>query len=312
MNELDLLHDLRGCDYICPLITAFRHEDQVIAVLPYFRHLDFRMYFRDFTVADMKPYFRSLFAALAAVHEHGILHRDIKPTNFLYNPMHKHGVLVDFGLAERESHDLQPCLCQSSAESRKAKISRSFYHTNGSMGGYPKTDNRHTLRANRAGTRGFRAPEVLFKCTRQTTSIDIWSAGVILLTILARRFPFFHSADDIDAVIELATVFGRNRMKLCALLHGQVFECNLPTITDNGYTMEKIIMWSNNRPSRDAEGNKIHLKDDEMQAVSFLNCCFELDPQTRITAHEALCHPFLDDGRGKLFESSISESSYAS
>ena len=31
-NELELLHD-----------TAFRHQDQVVAVLPYFRHLDFRV-----------------------------------------------------------------------------------------------------------------------------------------------------------------------------------------------------------------------------------------------------------------------------
>lgn len=42
-NELELLHDLRGCKDVCPLITAFRHDDQVVAVLPYFRHLDFRV-----------------------------------------------------------------------------------------------------------------------------------------------------------------------------------------------------------------------------------------------------------------------------
>lgn len=42
-NELELLYDLRGCDSICPLITAFRYQDQVIAVLPYYRHQDFRV-----------------------------------------------------------------------------------------------------------------------------------------------------------------------------------------------------------------------------------------------------------------------------
>ncbi len=42
-NELELLHDLQGCKDVCPLITAFRHQDQVVAVLPYFRHLDFRV-----------------------------------------------------------------------------------------------------------------------------------------------------------------------------------------------------------------------------------------------------------------------------
>ena len=42
-NELELLNDLRWCKDICPLITAFRHQDQVVAVLPYYRHLDFRV-----------------------------------------------------------------------------------------------------------------------------------------------------------------------------------------------------------------------------------------------------------------------------
>ena len=41
-NELELLNDLRCCKAVCPLITAFRHEDQVVAVLPFYRHQDFR------------------------------------------------------------------------------------------------------------------------------------------------------------------------------------------------------------------------------------------------------------------------------
>lgn len=79
-NELELLHDLRGCRSVCPLITAFRFQDQVVAVLPYFPHSDFRVQYRTFMVADMRHYLRSLLTALHSVHEHDILHRDIKPT----------------------------------------------------------------------------------------------------------------------------------------------------------------------------------------------------------------------------------------
>ena len=96
LNELELLNDLRCCKGICPLITAFRNQDQVVAVLPYYRHQDFRVrkfrvpsmncltrskdYFRNMKPPDIRAYLRSLFTGLAAVHKAHILHRDIKPT----------------------------------------------------------------------------------------------------------------------------------------------------------------------------------------------------------------------------------------
>lgn len=294
MNELDLLNDLRGADSVCPLITAFRHTDQVVAVLPYFQHTDFRSYFRKMTVPDMQIYFRSLFTALAAVHEQGILHRDIKPTNFLYEPTKRRGVLVDFGLAERQGTDCRPCLCLEFASERRRRIQNSVAAAAGPSSGYPKNDSRPSRRANRAGTRGFRAPEVLFKCTDQTTKIDIWSAGVILLTILSRRFPFFNSEDDIEAMIEITTIFGTKRMKQAAYLHGTSFETNIPTIGANGFTLSKLVLWSTCRnDERGVNDESYKLPEGERLAVSFLERCLELDPNKRISAVEALQHEFL-------------------
>ena len=305
LNELELLHDLRSSASVCPLITAFRNTDQVVAILPYFRHGDFRAYFRDMTPLDISIYLRSLFTALKAVHEHKILHRDIKPTNFLYDPATQHGVLVDFGLAEREGSDSKHCLCHESDSKRKMRVRGSAYartaqSTDGAPSqGYPKNDTRPSRRANRAGTRGFRAPEVLLKCTEQSTSIDIWSAGVILLTILSRRFPFFNSADDVEAMIEIATIFGWRRMKATALLHGCVFETSIPTIGKEGFSMEKIIMWSTCRGSDDP------LSKDESLAISFLERCMDLDPSRRITAAEALDHEFLRLGMDDPVEDDV-------
>jgi cell division control protein 7 len=308
VNELDLLHDLRDSTSVCPLITAFRHQDQVIAILPYFQHRDFREYFRDFTISEMRHYFYSLFTALKAVHDRNIIHRDIKPTNFLYSPTHARGVLVDFGLAEREGTDSHWCNCQATSRERQYNIHNSAYvtslqersaslHNDPQIPSYPRNDSRPGRRANRAGTRGFRAPEVLLKCTAQTTAIDIWSAGVILLTLLSRRFPFFHSADDIDALIEIATIFGKKRMRETALLHGQVFEAQIPTVTDSGHGFEKILLWCQGRSEgKDEHGRKVPgrpLTKEELEAVHFMRACLELDPAKRITADDALMHPFL-------------------
>ncbi|OGE54201.1 hypothetical protein PENARI_c006G10924 [Penicillium arizonense] len=287
-NELELLHDLRGCGSVCPLITAFRYQDQVVAVLPYFPHTDFRIQYRTFMVADMRHYLRSLMTALNSVHEHDILHRDIKPTNFLYNPDLKEGVLVDFGLAERQGSEYtSPCLCTHQSYVRRSRILSSYYSKNppsaGLSAGYPKNDSRPSRRANRAGTRGFRAPEVLFKCTSQTTKIDMWSVGVILLTLLGRRFPFFNSADDIDAMIEMSSIFGTRRMKTAAAMHGQIFETNIPTIGEKGYSWEKLVKWSSCVED---------LTESEEQATRLLSGLMELDPSKRLSAADALQHEF--------------------
>ncbi|GMF16124.1 unnamed protein product [[Candida] boidinii] len=235
-NELQLLHSLVGCPNVAPLIDAIRHEDQVIAVLPYYRHADFRDFYRDLPLSGIKIYMFELFNALSFVHEKKILHRDIKPTNFLYNPFTRRGMLVDFGLAERENDiDYNACPCfRGGLELEEIAPVNAFPSK-----GYLKDDQRPGRRANRAGTRGFRAPEVLFKCPNQTTKVDIWSAGVMLLTLLARRFPFFNSNDDIDALIEITTIFGIESMKNAAKLHGLVLDSNIPKL--EGLSLGKII-----------------------------------------------------------------------
>ena len=206
-------------------------------------------------------------------------------------------MLVDFGLAEREFVDFKPCLCVESRESRNAKLQVAVGVRSGAQKGYPKNDTRPSRRANRAGTRGFRAPEVLFKCTAQGCKIDVWSTGVILLTIMSRRFPFFNSADDVEAMIELTTVFGSKRMRQAGLLHGVMLETDIPTIGHAGFTLEKIIAWSACK-----EGS---LDEDEKLAVRFLERCLDLDPNERISADDALEHEFLaepkeDDGDDDL------------
>lgn len=97
---------------------------------------------------------------------------------------------------------------------------------------------RPRSKANRAGTRGFRAPEVLLKCGDQTggkvyfitllglpphvrpfVAIDVWSAGMILLFFLTGKFPLLQSSDDVEALMEIATIIGRKKMEKTATLH---------------------------------------------------------------------------------------------
>ena len=68
LNELEIMESLRGAPFISYLVTAFRSADQVIAVMPYTRHAEFREYYRVMPLSDLPCYFYCLFSALEAMH----------------------------------------------------------------------------------------------------------------------------------------------------------------------------------------------------------------------------------------------------
>jgi cell division control protein 7 len=77
------------------------------------------------------------------------------------------------------------------------------------------------MHAARAGTPGFRPPEVLLKHAGQTTAIDLWAVGVMLLCILSRSYPFFRAPDDLTALAELTVLFGSRAVKETAKRYGR-------------------------------------------------------------------------------------------
>jgi cell division control protein 7 len=346
-NELSIMEDLRPAEYVSYLITAFRSEDQIVAVMPYSRHRDFRDYYKEMPLGDFKYYFRCLFSALHSVHDAGIMHRDIKPANFLYDPSTGHGTLCDFGLAERfeptewrgKCHHTCPTPRHPHGTKEINRAVDSIYfepgkplagrvptieglvsgsHHSGlaastsadSVGGplrpgisamdpppervgYLLNDARQPVRANRAGTRGFRAPEVLFKCQDQTVAIDIWSAGVILLTLLIRRFPVFNSNDDVEALLEIAAIFGKGRMEQCAMLHNRTFVSNVPTIQHTNTLTDFIFGLNPQLAHADNHPNPEQYRQDLLDALDLVKSCLHLNCTSRKTAGELLQHPFL-------------------
>lgn len=89
------------------------------------------------------------------VHHHKIdqvVHRDVKPANFLFNPRTGEGRLIDFGLSElnrkhdsKDGGDSRQCRCINMTRVCSVCLSK------------PKQQ------VDRGGTAGFRAPEILMK-----------------------------------------------------------------------------------------------------------------------------------------------------
>lgn len=148
-------------------------------------------------------------------------------------------------------------------------------------------DNRPPLHAPRAGTRGFRAPEILWKDSNQTVFVDIWSAGVVILTLLTKRYPFFHSTDDITALAEISCLFGFKKLQDAAAQcsNMKLSFYNVLPVADQPVNWKELCFKLN--PELDPS-----IPDS---AFDLLSRCLCLNPNERISAKDAYCHPFLRD-----------------
>ena len=237
---------------IVTLLGAYRKDDQAVMVFEYLQFQPFRVIVKMFDCELTKQYFRSLLEPLRYIHSQKVLHRDIKPANFLFDVHTRQGKIIDFGCSE----DYIP-----------------------ERGGLRKTRKPHRL-----GTKGFRAPEVLLGHEHQTTAIDMWSCGVILLSILTGRYPFFKCNDDVEELIQITRVIGTDRVFAIARRfnrvidsHGADIECHPPSLRDLCFSLNASLADSGFPES----------------VFDLLNRLLDPDPDTRITANQALAHAFL-------------------
>ncbi|XP_051161595.1 cell division cycle 7-related protein kinase-like [Leptopilina boulardi] len=307
-REMNCLKKIGGQDHVAGLELCLRHAGSVVLVMPFMRHDRFMDYVQDMTVDETKHYMRALLTALQRVHRFHIMHRDIKPNNFLYDRSNRRYLLVDFGLAENYKRDinksnikpLTPPVADNVKRKRENEVTKSSPTSLGKLEekcycfGKPKVCSLCLIRpaqvAPRAGTPGFRAPEVLLKHPAQTPAIDIWASGVILLSILSATQPFFRSPDDGTALAEIITIFGSDKIHLCARKLGKKITIpeQIPPVD-----IVKLCQKLRNRDKNIKSEEESSEKYFPLEAFDLLSKLMEVDHRLRITATEALKHPFL-------------------
>ena len=152
-----------------------------------------------------------LLKAIKHLADNGIMHRDIKPSNFLFDPQTRTGVLIDFGLSELELNEMGNPVKNERNETVKKILNLQ----------------KQLKISNRTGTKGYMPPESLFNAKNQTSKVDVWAAGVIFLSFLARRHPVFSLNNSskiknftIANLVPLTCLFGSNAIKEIAFKHG--------------------------------------------------------------------------------------------
>ncbi|CAI5440300.1 unnamed protein product [Caenorhabditis angaria] len=114
--------------------------------------------------------------------------------------------LVDFGLAtiDRSSTELP----QPATTSTQCQICAKSPNPCMTCKSRPKRESYHVV-----GTPGVRAPELLFGVGVCSPAVDIFSAGLCLLSLVTLKHPFFMPKDETENIMDLACLLGSDIME---------------------------------------------------------------------------------------------------
>jgi serine/threonine protein kinase len=152
----------------------------------------------------------------------------------------------------------------------------------------------------RAGTKGFRAPECMLGVDERTGAVDVWSAGVILLSVLTRQYPFFSAADDIDQLWEIALLRGAKALRAMGREFGKGLELASPAAAPDAERMPEEPQGLEAISVRSLDA--IPHSRVRSGLVALAEQCLDVNPRTRITAkaaHAAICELRKIHGNGE-------------
>lgn len=249
-REAKILMNLKDGPNIVKLFEIVQNPQtsQYTFVFEYVSNTDFSVLMQSFTDHEAKYYLYQLMRALQYAHSHGIMHRDVKPQNIMYDKATRKLRLIDWGLAE-------------------------FYH--------PKQKfNIHVA------SRHFKAIELLVDYQCYDYSVDIWGFGVTMAGIIFHRMPFFKGGDDFEMVQKITSVLGTDAFYKYLNKYG----IQLPPEMERMISKSKARKWSQFITKKNENLASHH-------ALDLISRCIVYDHTERITAEEALLHPYFDDVR---------------
>jgi casein kinase II subunit alpha len=130
-------------------------------------------------------------------------------------------------------------------------------------------------------SRDFKPIELLADYQCYDYSIDIWSFGVTMAGIVFRQMPFFAGRNDMDVVTKISDVLGRSGLQAYLEKYGIPPEPIMKYATGKGRPWESLVTDQVRELATPA-------------ALDLIDKCVRYDHMERITAAEALEHPYFD------------------
>mmetsp|Transcript_13351 Transcript_13351/g.25196 ORF Transcript_13351/g.25196 Transcript_13351/m.25196 type:complete len:424 (-) Transcript_13351:110-1381(-) len=249
-REMKVLEHLHGGPNIIELrdVLLDKQTEQPCLVFEHVKNTNYRKLYMTFSDKDIRHYMFELLKALDYCSSQGIMHRDVKPGNIVLDNAEKKLRLIDFGMAD-------------------------FYEP-----GQPYSV--------KVSSRYYKAPELLVGYRCYDYSVDVWSAGCILASLVFRRTPFFHGEDDRDQLARIIRVLGTRD------LHRYLEKYDLSLDPSLAYHLQSIPRKSWSHFIHD--GNA-HLANRD--ALDLLDKMLVYDHAARISPKEAMNHPYFKEVR---------------
>ncbi|XP_055986203.1 casein kinase II subunit alpha-like [Sorex fumeus] len=130
-------------------------------------------------------------------------------------------------------------------------------------------------------SRYFKAPELLVDYQMYDYSLDLWSLGCMFASMIFQKEPFFHGCDNYDQLVRIVKVLGTE---------GLYDYINKYNIKLDAQFSELLGRHTRKRWDRFIHSENQHLVSPE--ALDFLDKLLRFDHQTRLTAREAMDHPY--------------------
>jgi casein kinase II subunit alpha len=138
----------------------------------------------------------------------------------------------------------------------------------------------------RVASRYFKGPELLVDLQDYDYSLDMWSLGCMFAGMIFRKEPFFYGHDNHDQLVKIAKVLGTDDLNV--YLHKYRIELDPQ--------LEALVGRHSRKPwSKFINSDNQHLVSPE--AVDFLDKLLRYDHQDRLTAQEAMAHPYFNQVR---------------